>query len=185
MFSTVMRGGRPRAQLSAKLQEFARQAVQEALLRVNVVADVMRESGDGAAADSSLRSGLALATPPLLKFGGARRVLAVMPKDPAATTDLATLSRAAGTNLSAVAGADNSMALCVEAEQLSLRHIAIHLVQRRRDCMEFAQRVHCRTDIPWTPLVGGPRKSTDSLAFGLSTPSALADPLMRQTELVS
>jgi hypothetical protein len=52
-----------------------------------------------------------------------------------------------------MAAADNSLTLCVEADGLSVPHIALSFVDRRRDRVEFAERVHCRTDVSWTPLV--------------------------------
>jgi hypothetical protein len=43
--------------------------------------------------------------------------------------------------------------LCVEADRLSIQHIAGAIVEHRRDRVEFAGRVHCRTDITWMPLI--------------------------------
>jgi hypothetical protein len=151
LWKTVMQGGRPRAQLGAKLQELSRQAVQHLLAGVNVLDG--GTTSEPTERDANLRSGLAIATPALLEFGGTRRVLAVMPRDSGGGTEVAAFSRAIGTNLTAIGGADNSLTLCVEADQLSLRHIALELVQCRRDRVEFAGRVHCRTDVAWAPLV--------------------------------
>jgi hypothetical protein len=57
-----------------------------------------------------------------------------------------------GVDVTGVRGCDNGVTLCVEAGQLSVQHIALDLVQRRRDRIEFARRVHCRNDISWTSL---------------------------------
>ena len=151
LLSMVMQGGRARAQLTAKLHELSRQAVQHALSGVNALDD---SSVNGSSKQlAELRSGLALATPSLMEFGGTRRVLAILPRDSASPTYAAMLSRTIGAEAASIRGADNSLTLCVEADRLSIQHVAVNFVQRRRDRVDFAQRVHCRTDITWTPLV--------------------------------
>jgi serine/threonine protein kinase len=151
LLAMVMQGGRPRAQLSAKLHELSRQVVQNTLAGINLLDDGADKTSSKQLAD--LRSGLALATPSLMEFGGTRRVLAVLPDDPAATNYAAMLSRVIGAAPAAIHGADTSLTLCVEADRLSIQPIAVSIVQRRRDRVDFAQRVHCRTDITWSPLV--------------------------------
>jgi eukaryotic-like serine/threonine-protein kinase len=153
LLNTIMQGGRPRAMLCAKLQEASHRAAQQFLAGVSVLehsanAHAQQDRGE-------LRSGLAAATPQLLEFGGTRRVLAVLPGDSAVKADPADLSLALGVDAACVRGADNSLTLCVEAGELSVEHIALNLVQRRRDRVDFAERVHCRTDIAWTPLLAG------------------------------
>jgi hypothetical protein len=121
----------------------------------------MEQSGNGASqVDTTLRSSLSLATPSFLEHGGTRRVLAILPRDATGSMDVQALTQAAGTKLTAMRGNDAHLTLCVEASQLSLPHIALDLVQRRRDRVEFARRVHCRTDICWSPLVAPPTAST-------------------------
>jgi serine/threonine protein kinase len=146
----VMQGGRPRAQLTAKLHELSRQVVQHALVSVNVLEGGI---GNDSQSNSELRSGLAVATPALLEFGGSRRVLALVPSESAMTLKPEVLSKAIGAPVTLMAAADNSLTLCVEADGLSVPHIALSFVDRRRDRVEFAERVHCRTDVSWTPLV--------------------------------
>ena len=145
-----MQGGRPRAQLTAKLHELSRQAVQQALAESTSWKTASEKAPKQAA---TCDPALASATPALLEFGGTRRVLAVLPRDSAASPAASCVLR--GDRRSAhhrSAGTDNSLTLCVEADGLSLQHIALGFVERRRDRVEFAQRVHCRTDITWTPL---------------------------------
>jgi hypothetical protein len=50
---------------------------------------------------------------------------------------------------------------------LSVQHIALGLVQRRRDRVEFAQRVHCRNDISWTSLFSGSTTTSVSVWGGV------------------
>lgn len=150
LMQTIMRGGRPRAQLNAKLHEFAGQAVSRTLAGMNVMEEVI----GGATQDpSELRSALATATPSLVQFGGTRRVMAMLPQDAADPSCTDQLSRAVGTAVTTLAGDDNSVTLCVEAGQLSVPHAAIEFVQRRKDRIDFAARIHSRTDILWTPLL--------------------------------
>ena len=151
LLKLVCQGGRPRAQLGAKLHSFAREAVIHALTHIDGVAETKPEAEAQWKLDT--RSGLAAATPPLLEYGGTRRILAILPHESAGDTERAHVAQALGTDVTTICGADDSLTFCVEADQLSLPHIAVDLIQHRRDRVEFAQRVHCRTDIAWTPLV--------------------------------
>lgn len=156
---TIMQGGRPRAQLTAKLHELSRKAVYQALAGVNL------QPGTGRGCDglpgNDLHSALAMATPALLEYGGRRRVLAILPGESAGRTSAESVSQSLGVAVTAVHGTDGNLTLCVEADGLSLEHIALEFVERRRDRVDFANRVHCRTDIAWTPLISAeaPRDS--------------------------
>jgi hypothetical protein len=167
LLTMVMQGGRPRAQLSAKLHELSRQVVQRALARINVLDDAPDNKGSKQL--DEIRSGLALATPSLMEFGGTRRVLAVLPHESTSPNYAAMLSRVIGSAPASIRGADNNLTLCVEADRLSIQHIAVSFVQRRRDRVDFAQRVHCRTDITWSPLVA--TSSTPASMVWTGTPA--------------
>jgi hypothetical protein len=147
LLATILQGGRPRAQLCAKLLELSRQAARQAMMELSVQDATLGGNDDKWQRD--LHSALAAATPPLLVHGGARRILAVLPN----TTDLGDLSEKVGAPVSAVSGLDQSVTLCVEASELSLAHIALEFVERRRDRVDFAERVHTRNDVAWTPLL--------------------------------
>jgi len=147
----IFQGGRPRTQLAAKLHELSRHAVMQSLAEIDSLAANRNETSSTGQDD--LRSGLTAATPPLLEFGGTRRVLAILPSESRDESERARISQALGTDVTTVCGSDSSLTLCVEANHLSLPHIAVELIQHRRDRVEFAQRVHCRTDIAWSPLV--------------------------------
>jgi hypothetical protein len=86
--------------------------------------------------------------------------LAFVPGDANNLITSASLSHAVGGEVTAVAGFDNNLTLCVEAEGLSLPHIAAEFVDHRRDRIEFAGRVHCRNDISWTPLIAAGAAAT-------------------------
>jgi hypothetical protein len=111
---------------------------------------------------SALRSALAGATPSLVKFGGTRRLLAVLPCDASDSVFGDQLSQTVGTPVTALAGDDHSLTLCVEAGQLSVAHAAVEFVQHRRDRVDFAARIHSRTDILWTPLLSSSALSAPS-----------------------
>jgi hypothetical protein len=178
LFQTVMQGGRPRAQLGAKMQEIARQTVQRALASYDVIGPELAGSEGG------LRTAVAAATPTMLEFGGARRVLAILPPDAAEQIDAGQLSQALGIGVSVVAGGSDGLTLCVEAEQLSLADVAVHIVQRRRDSVEFAKRVHTRSDLKWTPLLAPPAEAESPRYQHITTLPITTDHCVRQTEVL-
>ncbi len=182
LVKTVMQGGRPRALLCAKLQEFSRRAVHQFLADVNV----LEQSGASAAGQSrtELRSGLAAATSPLLEFGGTRRVLAMLPRDFASATNAAEISGTLGLEVTGVRGMDNSLTLCVEASQLSVQHIALDLVQRRRDRVDFAKRVHCRNDIAWSSLFSGSTTTSVDVCGGADRRSTTTGQELCKTSVI-
>jgi serine/threonine protein kinase len=147
----IMGGGRPRAQLTAKLHELARQVVQRTVAGFNTFDPSMSDGESNLS--NELRSGLAAATPTLLEFGGTRQVVAILPRDGAGALTPAVVSNSLGPAATAITGNDNNLVLCVEAGNLSLPHVAASLVEYRRDRVEFASRVHSRTDVAWTPLI--------------------------------
>jgi hypothetical protein len=151
LINVVMQGGRPRAQLAAKLYELSRQAVYDTIAGISLLEKKLGE--DAASATNELRSGLAAATPALLAFGGRRRVLAVLPRDGDCVSMNPLLSRTIGAEVTAVPGSDMNVTLCVEADGLSLTHIAAEFIENRRDRIAFAARVHSRNDIAWIPLI--------------------------------
>ncbi len=148
---TIMEGGRPRAQLTLKLHELSSQAVHQSVTSVNVLDT--SDSNSGQSVVDEFRSSLALATPTLLKFGGRRRTLVVVPREAAHSGSQTAITKRLGTVVTPISGTDSSLSVCVEADGLSLSHIALEFVDRRRDRVDFAERVHCRTDIAWTPLI--------------------------------
>jgi eukaryotic-like serine/threonine-protein kinase len=184
LLETVLRGGHPRAQLALALQRFARHAVEDALSSADTLADALHDGHQGPTGELPLRSGLALAVPQSLQFGGTRRVLAVLPQDAAPNVDTELLAQALGTPVSRSVGFDNGFLLCVEAEQLSVPHVALDLVDNRRDCTDFAQRVHSRTDIAWTPLIVPSADVSAGAAEGSAALPPLPDPLVQQTQMI-
>ena len=139
LFKTIMQGGRPRAQLTSKLRELAQVAVQRAIGQESA------QHSDGIGQPSAI----ALATPALLEYGGRRRMLTIVP----ATNGMSGSQDGKMTNTIA-AEKERGTTVCVEADTLSAPHVALDFVERRRDRVEFASRVHSRSDIAWLPLIG-------------------------------
>ena len=184
LFQVVMQGGRPRAQLSAKIQEVARNAVQDLWTNSGNLRNAFSGREGNSTSESKLRAAIDAATPAALAHGGGRRVLAVVPRGTDALSKASELSQTAGVGISAVEGSDGNLTLCVEAERLSLAHLALSLIERRRDSVEFAKRVQSRSDIAWCPLLEVPLELADEPSFGLTTVSMAMDPAVRQTEVI-
>jgi hypothetical protein len=184
LFQVVMRGGRPRAQLSAKIQEVSRNAVQDWWADTSNLRNDLAGADRKQAGDTKLRAAIEAATPAALQHGGARRVVAVLPRGTDVASKANELSQSAGVSISAVEGSEDNMTLCVEAERLSLTHLAVSLIERRRDSVEFAKRVHSRSDIAWTPLVAVQVERMEEMPSGVTTVSMAMDPAVRQTEVL-
>jgi eukaryotic-like serine/threonine-protein kinase len=184
LFQVVMRGGRPRAQLSGKIQEVARYTVEDQLADMQSSRDELGSVNGQKANESKLRESIEAATPRVLEHWGDRRVIAVVPRGTDAASKARELSQSAGVDVSVVEGSDGNTTLCVEAEHLSLAHLALGLVERRRESVEFAKRVQSRSDIAWTPLLAVPLESHHEPPSRLSTISMAMDPGVRQTEVI-
>ena len=52
----------------------------------------------------------------------------------------------------AVNGTDGKLAICFEAEDLSLAAVAFRLLMKRPDAVELVKRIHSRDDVDWTTL---------------------------------
>ena len=144
LVKTVMQGGRLRAQLNARLLETARKIVQQTAAGVSCDA-----AGRG---NNELGSALARRLPCFWNTAEAGVCLRSFPIGGAIAIQMLGCL-ALGTNATAVVGGDNYLTICVEASGLSLTHVALEFVERQRDRVEFARRVHARTDIAWNPLV--------------------------------
>jgi hypothetical protein len=160
LLNIVMKGGRPRAQLSAKLHELSREVVRQTLRSAQTGQQTL---------SGSMRSAVAIATPSFLEFGGERRILTLTPESSGSGEVVGTVQ------CTAMEYEEGSTTVCVEAANLSLEHIALEIVERRRDRVEFAERVHCRTDIDWTPLI-----AVDANECGSSWDTSRAQPAVAQ-----
>lgn len=75
-------------------------------------------------------------------------------------------------------GVGSQAVRCCEAWNLSLSRIALDLIDNRRDCIEFAERVACRCDVDWKPLGRVIAPSAAATAFPVeASPTAVTQVL--------
>jgi serine/threonine protein kinase len=178
LLAAIAAGGRTRAQLFSTLKECSHQAIQRSLSEVDVLAQVIGDA-DGASLAERIRE----VSPELLQYGGSRRVLAVLPKSAAEANSIAQIQASLGGKISLVPGCDNSLVLCVEGQDLVLPEVAVNVVQRRRDYVEFAERVHSRSDIQWTKLTDLIDQSAIKDKVSDQRPAAVTQALGHATQL--
>ena len=105
------------------------------------------------AADAAmLADSLASARPRLLRCGGAKRLLVMMPNGSTSAEPLKILYEQLNETPSVAQNHDGDFILCYEVEQISLTQVAVSIIDGRRDYAEFAGRFHTRTDVEWSTL---------------------------------
>lgn len=72
-----------------------------------------------------------------------------------------TLDKATTDGCTVIPGPSDRRFMGVEASGMSLPHVAAHLVGGRQDYVDFAKRVHTRTDITWTSPLDEKRSPAD------------------------
>ncbi|BBO30999.1 tubulin-like doman-containing protein [Lacipirellula parvula] len=82
---------------------------------------------------------------------------AVLETRPSAVAGLA-VQQASADGMTTLVGVGSQTVRCIESWNLSPSRTAFELVDRRRDCLEFADRVSSRCDVDWTPLLAPPRR---------------------------
>jgi hypothetical protein len=128
----------------------ARRAVEEAVSCVDLLSPVLLPTG--APEQEHVATLLHAATPRLLQHGGAKRLVAVLPGGPAQQGCRDRLRVALQGTATVLVGSANEVTLCSEVAGLSPAHVAVSLIQSRRDCLELARRVHTRCDVHWSAL---------------------------------
>ena len=93
------------------------------------------------------------------RCGGQRRLFVVVPTELAQKYDAATLADKLGPNIfrqppTIVPDNSSDLVLLYELGDISLPHVAANLCDFRADLIDAAGRLHTRSDITWTPLVG-------------------------------
>jgi hypothetical protein len=143
LLTTIMGNSRIRAQMLVALGKLSRRTAEELASRPEVLNSAL------AALDANGGDESCLAViPPFLEHGGAYRKLTVMPAEAGAARAASPL---AGDATVAVAPGADVVTVC-EGWRLPLVHVALDLIQRRRDYADFAGRVQTRCDVPWAPL---------------------------------
>ncbi|MHB8969571.1 MAG: tubulin-like doman-containing protein [Pirellulaceae bacterium] len=148
----LLQGGDGRNKLPTVVRSMARTTVI-GLMKTLDAADVMFANHRELADDSStLAESLASARPPLLRCGGSKRLLVMLPSGSAHVRPLEILHDQMHEVPSVAQNNDGDFVLCYEVEQLSLTQVAVTLIDGRRDYAEFAARFHTRTDVDWSTL---------------------------------
>jgi len=150
LMETIMGNSRLRADLLLNLRQVALQTVEQ------FVGEVSALGSDSLSAEKSdqdiLGETVAATIPRLLEYGGRSRHLIVLPKEKTSEDNLQRSVEALDTMPSILGGSDNDLVVCCDAGCIPLAHVAVQLVQCRRDYADFAARVHTRKDVPWISL---------------------------------
>lgn len=83
---------------------------------------------------------------------------AVLDTRPSAVAGIA-VQQANANGVTTLVGVGSQTVRCIESWNLSPSRTALDLVDHRRDCLEFADRVSSRCDVDWTPLAAPPRRA--------------------------
>lgn len=154
--SLAARDAAGRQSLLDTLRQAARDAVLAKVQSLDLTGVLTPSSGD-----SPLAEALRSARPRLARCGGRQRLIGLASPplvEPvrqvmaASTCEAAAVATATPAVLPAEPG---ELAFVYELGDLSLPHVAAHLLDFRPDLAEAASRLHTRCDIAWTRLVSG------------------------------
>jgi serine/threonine protein kinase len=153
--AAVSAGGAQREALVAQLHAAARQAVLGRLGGIDIAGSALTAEGE----DHPIRRCLAGAKPALPACGGKRRLFCILPAESAQKMTPETLAAQIGPaefqqQPTVVPDASGDVVLLFETGELSLKHAAAVLIDSRVDLTEVAGRLHTRSDVTWTPLLG-------------------------------
>jgi hypothetical protein len=134
-------------------------AAREAVLAKVQSLDLASVLAASAAGDGPLAEALREARPRLARCGGRQRLICLAP--PALTEPVRRILAAAAPQTTAgdpslvavLPTEPGDLALIYELGDLSLPHVAAHLLDFRPDLAEAATRLHTRCDVAWTRLV--------------------------------
>ncbi|MEX2173095.1 MAG: tubulin-like doman-containing protein [Pirellulaceae bacterium] len=151
----IAAGGQQREVLVAQLHTAARQAVLGRLATIDIAGSALA----GQSEEHPLGRCLAGAQPRLLACGGNRRLLCVVPAEAAQSLTPEVLATQIGPGEfgqlpTVVPDASGDVVLLFEMGEMSIKHAAAALIDHRRDLAELAARLHTRSDVTWTPLLG-------------------------------
>ena len=148
----LRQGGDGRNKLPTVVRSMARTTVI-GLMKTLDAADIMfakhRELEDDSV---TLAESLASARPRLMRCGGSKRLLVMLPSGSTHVRPLEILHDQMNEVPSVAQNNDGDFILCYEVEQLSLTQVAVTIIDGRRDYAEFAARFHTRTDVDWSTL---------------------------------
>lgn len=100
--------------------------------------------------DTMIRQSLSVATPGLLRAGGAKRLFAMAPRGSYADRLCYAIEKISQDEPT-LCGEDNeTVMVCYEGEDVSWEGVETMLIRQRHDCPEMAERLHTRINIDWT-----------------------------------
>jgi hypothetical protein len=173
LFQTIMGNSRVRSQMLQELAKLARHATEQLAAQPdlrNAMLAVVENKVSAASGNAGQ-----LAVPALLRHGGAYRGLAVIPGN---VGDVSRTVASVGSDASTIAGIGHDVVLCEEGWDLPLVHVAVDIIQRRRDYADFAARVATRSDVVWTPL------AASSAAIPVACENAFAAVMPTTTQVI-
>jgi hypothetical protein len=144
--------GRGRSQeLCKRLRDTARQVVLEAVQSIDLMGYLLG-SPESDKTSGRLQSAMETAKPRFLASGGIQHFIAVLPSGPDTQRHTEEIRHALDPDASVLVCPNNELTMCYEGAGISLAHLAVDLIQGRRDYVELAERVHTRHDVEWSPL---------------------------------
>lgn len=148
----LSQGGDTRNKLPGTIRAIARTTVIN-LMKTMDVADLMFSRNQSAANDATtLAESLTCAQPHLMRCGGAKRLLVMLPNGSTNVQPLKILYEQMNETPSVAQNTDGDFILCYEVEQISVTQVAVTLIDGRQDYAEYAGRLHTRTDVDWSSL---------------------------------
>jgi hypothetical protein len=153
--AAISAGGAQRESLVNQLHAAARQAVLQRLGSIDIAGSALTVEGG----DHPIRRCLAGAKPSMPVCGGKRRLFCILPAESAQKMTPESLAKQIGPEEfqqqpTVVPDASGDVVLLFETGGLSLKHAAAALIDSRIDLTEVASRLHTRSDVTWTPLLG-------------------------------
>jgi hypothetical protein len=180
LFTTIMGNSRVRAQMLTVLGKLARQAAEGLATRATVINSAFDALGDASSGEPDAPSATSSVMPQFLEHGGAYRKLAIVPAE-AGGRPLESWRHSVGEDATLVAAPGNDVVTVCEGWRLPLVHVALDLIQRRRDYADFAARVQTRCDVAWTPLTS----PMAAIAPPTEAFESLPDDVLRTTQVLS
>jgi hypothetical protein len=160
----VSAGGAQREALITQLHGCARHAVLSRLASIDIAGSALTgpaPAGEnaGETEEHPIRRCLAIAKPTLPPSGGNRRLYCIVPAEAAPSLSPEQLATQIGPEQfqaqpAVVPDASGDVVLLYETGELSVKHAAAALIDARVDLADVATRLHTRSDVTWTQLVG-------------------------------
>lgn len=148
----LIQGGNQRNELPTLMRNVARGTVVAVMKHLNVSDVLFQENDPQQDETKTLAACLDTARPRLVEYGGAKRLLVMLPRGSTQVRPLEILHEELNETPSVLENCDGDFILCYEAEQISLTQTAVTIIDGRADYAEAASRLHTRTDIAWTAL---------------------------------